>query len=389
MSIYPDDSDKQFTLDDFSKGGYQEIPENFSGEYHFSKPNGKFIGGWLIKDGVITHKIKLYKKLDGNKINTKNSNSRLRCYQNVTRTWTKSCSADGMCLTSGVTEEYGGVYCINEPDPVMLAPESPDGTSGGGGGTPDDSNENCEEVDSNILGITVYECYEEEEEEEDDQIDLASLSNCHILVINQLIGSSKADFKIIFDKFSGDLAPPFNFDLKISYGTNCGVGVPGCTNPFISNNQANITLNSSVISGSSDLFIAKTVLHEILHAYFLFIEQYPLVDQDLNALLNYYITKYNVPGSIDYNPIHHNLFIENRFVSHIATSLKDFASSLGYPSSLLSNDQFFKDLAWSGFSGTDVYEKLSLEDKRRISDIYYAELNSNSNAKGSKACPNE
>ncbi|MHA7130965.1 glycoside hydrolase family 19 protein [Algoriphagus namhaensis] len=47
--------------------------------------------------------------------------------------------------------------------PISLAPESPDGSLGGG--TPDGSNENCEEVDANILGVTVYECFEEEEEE--------------------------------------------------------------------------------------------------------------------------------------------------------------------------------------------------------------------------------
>ncbi|MHA7130968.1 hypothetical protein [Algoriphagus namhaensis] len=270
LNIYPDDASKKFTLDDFRRGGYQKIPEDFSGEYHFSRPNGKFIGGWLIKDGVKTHKIKLYKKLDTKNANPKPSNARLRCYQNVTRTWTKSCSADGMCLTSGVREEYGAVYCINEPEPISLAPESPDGSSGGGG-TPDGSNENCEEVDANILGVTVYECYEEEEEEEEElSFDIKNQ------VINPCLRSVTS--LAISDEFNSKIAEIvqqyFNKNENVDLIIEDTMDLPSDKDAIFDAQNVGgywrmvIKLNRNVLVNSSEEYIMVTIYHEFLHGYF-------------------------------------------------------------------------------------------------------------------------
>lgn len=81
--------------------------------------------------------------------------------------------------------------------------------------------------------------------------------------------------------------------MGISYG-DCPNQAAGCTSPFLINNEARITLNKSIIQNSTNLSIGRTVLHEMLHAYFLFLEDFPSTNQDLNTLLNLYINKYNV-----------------------------------------------------------------------------------------------
>ncbi len=58
LNIYPDSPDKKFKLKDFTEGGYQKIPSDFSGVYRFYRWNGDFISGWRVKDGVKTHRIK-------------------------------------------------------------------------------------------------------------------------------------------------------------------------------------------------------------------------------------------------------------------------------------------------------------------------------------------
>lgn len=155
LSIYPDNSDKQFTLDDFRKGGYQKIPKDFSGEYHFTKPNGKFIGGWLIKDGVRTHSIKQLRPATGKEGSKKSSGARWRCYETYTTWTTILCSADGECHTRE-EEEVTGNYCVYEDEPETLAPDGP--TKGGGGGSPSDPtdpNEDCEVPEAFLEGMTI------------------------------------------------------------------------------------------------------------------------------------------------------------------------------------------------------------------------------------------
>ncbi|WP_144607269.1 SprT family zinc-dependent metalloprotease [Algoriphagus algorifonticola] len=372
LVIYPDDPNFQFEQEDFHRGAYQSIPEEFSGVYRFYRWNGNFIGGWRIKNGVKTHRLKEFKS------KTKSESSRissgtLYCYVIETTWYTYTCFEGIGCTTPQEDgRDINGVECE-----YVLAPPSPmdPDTGGGGGGTPPSGNE-CEQPEGNILDVPV-ECEEEE-------IDLTKLSNCHQFLINELIGSSQAEFRVIFEKFSGSLPPPYNFNVKFQYG-NCPNSSAGCTSPLLINNEAVINLNKSIISNSTDLSIARTVLHEMLHAYFLFLEDFPTENQDLNTLLNYYIAKYNIPSNINYNPIHHNLFVENMFLNDIALELRNFAEGLGYPTSVLSNNEFFIDMAWAGLTDTDVFNKLSISQKNRISNIYYSELNGTSSI-GTIAC---
>lgn len=381
LNIYPDSPDKKFKLKDFMEGGYQKIPTDFSGVYRFYRWNGDFISGWRVKDGVKTHRIKDLKTQEkkGAGTSARTSNFQLYCYV-VETTWFQYTCFEGIGCTT--PEEIGTTTNGMECELVMAPPTPGDtGGGGGGGGDPTPTDEECEVPEGNLEGVTV-DC------DEDEEINLAKLSTCHKLIVNQLIGSTQEGFKRIFEKFSGSLLPPYNFNVKFEYG-DCPNSAAGCTQPFLVNNEAKITLNKSILSRASDLSIGRTILHEILHAYFLFLEDFPSANQDLNSLLNYYISKYNVSGNINYNPIHHNLFVENMFLNDIAVELRYFAESLGYPSSVLDNNDFFMDMAWAGLTDTDVYNSLSSAKKVRINSVYYSELTGSHKGVvsiGTKAC---
>jgi len=166
LSIYPDDSDKQFTLDDFSKGGYQKIPENFSGVYHFYRRNGSFIGGWRVKDGVKTHRIKRLKSIEQSEENSRVSSFSVKCYQIETTWYQYSCSANFGCTTpEPIGTTLGAVECE-----LVLAPSGSGDNGGGGsssgGGTPDptDPTDDCEVPEMNLEGLTI-DCEDLNEED--------------------------------------------------------------------------------------------------------------------------------------------------------------------------------------------------------------------------------
>jgi hypothetical protein len=71
----------------------------------------------------------------------------------------------------------------------------------------------------------------------------------------------------------------------------------------------------------------------------------------------------------------HNLYVETKFLSDIATELRNYAAGVGYNVNALGN-QFFKDMAWGGLDRTDVFKSLPLSDRNRIEDRIRAELKS-------------
>jgi len=216
-------------------------------------------------------------------------------------------------------------------------------------------------------------------------IDMEELSDCHQDIINDLIGSTQFEFFRIFRLFYGDKPIPKNYNVKFQYGV-CGNGATACTDPKLNNGWSTITIDPNVNSQATDLSIARTIMHEVLHAYLLFETQFPS-DCDLNCLLTKYIIKY---GSIDLNPTHHNLFVETKFLNDIALELQNFAVSMGYNPNTLGGDQFFKDMAWGGLTSTNVFKSLPSSEKTRIINTIGAELyNKNYSGtfpKGIKAC---
>ncbi|MBS9524739.1 hypothetical protein KI659_12035 [Litoribacter alkaliphilus] len=354
----------------FYEVNYGKTPSDFSGELIITTLNENLIKGWRVNDGKTLMR---FRAATGKKIpNSANLSGTCGYTETESCQVTTSMEYDSFLEEETMSSELNCTTtyqyeCIDADDnsqgPIS---EEPDPLAGTGGG-----------LDSTS---------EPEVEEDNFKIDMKHLSKCHQILINTLIGSTKEEFKKIFQKFAGDLPAPMNFHVEIKYGY-CGPGVTACTNPKLQNNKAIISLNEAVNSSATELSIGRTILHETLHAYLLFVEQFPGEDKSLNALINAYIDKY---GDRDLNPSHHNLFVEQAFIYDIAEELKNFATSLGYPTSILEDHQFFMDMAWGGLHQTDVYQQLSDLDKDRIRDHYYAERNGEkylgTEPKGTKAC---
>jgi hypothetical protein len=200
----------------------------------------------------------------------------------------------------------------------------------------------------------------ETEDEDEEEIDIKELTNCHKELILSLIGSSKQEFMRIFEKFNGNQPVPGNYNVKFQYGT-CPPGATACTSRNLQDGWATITISQSVNQNATDLSFARTILHETLHAYLLFEQQYPS-DCDLNCLLTNYIAKY---GGNDLNPSHHNLFVETKFLNDIAVELRNYAIGANYNVATL-GDQFFKDMAWGGLHQTNLFNSKPISDQNRI-----------------------
>jgi hypothetical protein len=221
----------------------------------------------------------------------------------------------------------------------------------------------------------------------DIQIDFRGISDCHEKIIKDLIGSTQSEFKRIFQKFNGNQPVPANYNVRFRYG-DCG-GATACTDPRLENGFAIIRINQKVNEKATDLSFARTMLHETLHAYLLFEEKFPS-NCDLDCLLKRYISKY---GGGNYNPSHHNLFVETKFLNDIAVELRNFANASGYNVNAL-GDQFFKDMAWGGLHETSLFEAKPQTEKNRIFARIQDELtgknqkygNSNSSPLGLPSC---
>ena len=220
--------------------------------------------------------------------------------------------------------------------------------------------------------------------EEVDEINLKKLKYCHQNIIRDVIGATKYEFKQIIDKFNGNQPVPYNYNVDFQYGIcNSSSSGAACTDKDVFQNWITVKINEDATKESTDIFMALTFLHEMLHAYLKFEVLHHHSNCDLSCLMNDYL--YNNAGTIN----HHALFAEERFLNNISIELKNFAISRGYNVGQL-GDQYFKDLAWAGLHKTSVWESLPSSDKTRILNTLNAEKSNqalgNVFPKGTKAC---
>jgi len=217
-----------------------------------------------------------------------------------------------------------------------------------------------------------------------DEINMKNLKFCHQNIISQLIGSSKKDFKIIFDKFNGQQPVPNSYNVNFQYGVcNSSATAAACTDSEIFQNWITININETITSEATDIFMGLTVLHEMLHAYLKFELKHHHISCVLNCLMDDYLLKNGGPIN------QHALFTEVRFINNISLELKNFASARGYNVNQL-GDRYFKDLAWAGLYKTEVFKSFSVSEQNRIKNTASAELSNlitvNITPKGTKAC---
>lgn len=196
----------------------------------------------------------------------------------------------------------------------------------------------------------------------DDSIDDSDLKPCmkNILTdlkkINNGLGNTIADF-------SG-AQWEIGFNWKVKDG-ELPENTAGQTSQSLSDGYAMTTFDSSQHKDATDLSIAKTLLHESVHAFLVnqsrtnrasFNKTYPQLLKDYNRLS-------------DANAAYHEECTRS-FVHDISNTIEAYGRSKDYkvPS------QYYQDLAWGGLTDTDAFKKLKKKDRKRIKDVISTEF---------------
>lgn len=126
------------------------------------------------------------------------------------------------------------------------------------------------------------------------------------------------------------------------------------------------TLDYGKLKNATNLSVARTMIHEMIHAYLTLYFQYDAI----NANKEYpeILTAWQASEKPDYNKIQH-AEIEKDFVEDIAESLNEFGQKVG----LMSVDEkVYNDLAWGGLD-FESNALLTETDKQRIKNRLSAE----------------
>ncbi|MCC9017680.1 MULTISPECIES: hypothetical protein [Flavobacterium] len=209
-----------------------------------------------------------------------------------------------------------------------------------------------------------------------EQIKDNNLDPCGKSALEKLKNLKQNDITKMLQRFGGPISP---YDVTMQKGPVLGGPSVFGQTIKLSDNNYQITINQDYLNGvidsepnspPTDLSVATTLIHEIIHAYFL-----SIIDQqkstgnsslsDFPTLFEAYVRSTN-PGSPsnDMADAHH-AEIANRYVDIMASALQEF--NTGTPVASGAAQQMYKDLAWGSLQGTPIYNaKLSTADKDRI-----------------------
>jgi len=209
----------------------------------------------------------------------------------------------------------------------------------------------------------------------EDQIDDSKLDPCLKGVLNKLKNTTVCDIAEILTKLGANKSL-YNTTIKSEPAPS---GLPAQT---VWNSPYNYTIYISTdYAGKTKLFIAASMVHEMVHAYFmsLFDDYHNSNPQNLNAyndfasLFNYYVTLKR-PSSINSADVHHQQMATD-YVDAIARSLQEYQT--GIPVSISATpDQIYSDLAWGGLSDAPVFDAIypvGNPNRQRILNRYQAE----------------
>ena len=286
------------------------------------------------------------------------------CYDNYTGEWS-SCGGSSSTYCSTYYNWECFTYWVDD-EPTN--PGTGDDGSGGGG------------TNSPTKSITTIE---------DRIIDLIT-DPCTSQVFTKLKNLNNGDIPTMLNHFR---ANGTIFDLNISIGNVTQSGNEAETKIGINHDTANIVLNQDYINGTyyanrpTDLSIANTITHEIIHAYLISITkayQYHNDQELLNSQIIFEAYKeYLKTHNPEILPNAHHEYIADKYVNSIAATIKEFHTGSSVYSSTGLADQVYRDLAWAGLFDTTIFNEkypndpgnIHFTERTRILDRFYAERN--------------
>lgn len=181
----------------------------------------------------------------------------------------------------------------------------------------------------------------------------------------------------IITTFSGNI-PGFDVELKeVPQFFGVDSAANAITDYSSSFQRARITLNQQINANATNLSIARTLLHEFVHAflvdYFQNSSQVPqavkdtILDKSYGRMLRTFI-KLSNPMSND----EQHIIIQKYFINDIAQALKYYCLRVGINNPDI--DLICEDMAWGGLQDIDAYFEESVENRERIIRRLKAEL---------------
>jgi|GEM_PF-2819551 len=245
-----------------------------------------------------------------------------------------------------ITLEYGDCSSYTPAQPDEPVPTFGGGTTISGPGAGSSGSTQPADIDSGT-GIKPIPGYKPSKpvvvipERWEDQIDDTGLKPCMKTILSDLKNLKNGSIGQIIQKFSGD-TPGYNWQVKD--GILAG-GENAFTGPSYNKltNTVTTTFDASKFVEATDLSIARTIIHESVHAYLMtFFSRDPLASTKTYAQLveDYFYYQ-------DANVAHHSYMAKN-LVTEIAKSLEEYGKNKGYTLS----SQFYSDLAWGGLTHT-------------------------------------
>lgn len=225
-------------------------------------------------------------------------------------------------------------------------------------------NGNSEEVcDCVAAGGNINTCVSEIIEE---QIDDSQLNPCAKGIFQQIENTTNNDFAKVLAKLGAD-GSVYNTTMISAVAPS---GMPAQT---VWNSPYNYTIYISTnYEDKTKLFIAASMLHELVHAYFMSLfDDYhngnppnPNAYNDFAVLFQLYVDK-TYPSS---NSVAHHEQMAIDYVDAIASALQEYQPGLP--------QQVYDDLAWGGLSDAPIFNNtpsLTANDRTRILNRYEAE----------------
>lgn len=216
----------------------------------------------------------------------------------------------------------------------------------------------------------------------EDQIDDSKLDPCTKGVMEQLKNTTNYDIAKVLAKLGAD-GSVYNTTMISAVAPS---GKPAQT---IRTSAYNYKIYISTdYEDKTKLFIAASMLHELIHVYFMSIVDdynsnpnnqniYNL--QSLPSLYQAFCDK-KYPPTGQTSPNAHHADMAILYVDVITSVIKEYAIATGTLSSLPNLDQICNDMAWGGLIGTPVFDDtntpLTPNDRIRIANRYEAEQRS-------------
>jgi len=208
-------------------------------------------------------------------------------------------------------------------------------------------------------------------------IDKSKLQPCQAQVLQHLQASSGTALLGIV-KLLSSAEPGYNWTVKD--GTLSDKDTYGLTSSLYDTSTRSVTttFDASKWGNASDLNIARTMLHEAVHAYLVAYFANSNYAFSPNATFGDMMTAFQAIARTgqypDLNVLHHNEMARggtgNGWIGDIAWSLQQYGIQQGYSI----DKEFYMDMAWGGLTDTPAFLALSTADQNRILNTILIEL---------------